>query len=135
MPEILPPFTAESARAKVKQMEALWNTCNPDRVAAEFTEDTRWRNRVDAMEGHEQVLVFLRRKWIREQEYRLRMELWCWGSDRIAVSFRYEWHDREGQWFRSYGTELWEFAADGLIKRRVASINDLGIDIGDRQII
>ncbi|HEY6375280.1 MAG TPA: DUF1348 family protein [Edaphobacter sp.] len=131
----IPPFTLEMARAKVKEIEDAWNSRDPDRMAAICTEDAKWRNRVELVEGHEQILAFLRRKWEKELDYRLRMDLWCWGVDRIAVNFRYEWHGVDGQWFRSYGNELWEFAANGLMKRRIAGINDIEIGADERQIL
>ena len=131
----IPPFTAETARAKIKEVEDAWNARDPERVAGTCTEDAKWRNRVELIEGHEQIVVFLRRKWEKELDYRLRMDLWCWGPDRIAVNFRYEWRGTGGQWFRSYGNELWEFAVNGLMKRRIAGINDLEIGKDDRQIL
>ena len=128
----LPPFTADSARQKVRMAEDAWNTRDPDRVVLVYTEDTRWRNRAEFPVGREQVREFLRRKWQRELDYRLIKELWAWGSHRIAVRFAYESHDESGQWFRSYGNENWEFNDFGLMARRYASINDLPIDEGDR---
>ena len=128
----LPPFTAETARQKVRLAEDAWNSRDPDRVVQVYTEDTRWRNRAEFPEGRDQVHGFLRRKWARELDYRLIKELWAWGSHRIAVRFAYESHDESGQWFRSYGNENWEFNDFGLMTRRYASINDLPIDEGDR---
>ena len=128
----LPPFTADSARQKVRMAEDAWNTRDPDRVVLVYTEDTRWRNRAEFPVGREQVREFLRRKWQRELDYRLIKELWAWGSHRIAIRFTYESHDESGQWFRSYGNENWEFNDFGLMARRYASINDLPIDEGER---
>ena len=123
----LPPFTEESATLKVRLAEDAWNSRDPDRVAAVYTEDTRWRNRAEFLVGREQVRVFLQRKWARELDYRLIKELWAFGGARIGVRFAYEFHDDSGQWFRSYGNENWEFNAQGLMERRYASINDLPI--------
>ena len=124
----LPPFTEESARQKVRLAEDAWNSRDPDRVAAVYTEDTRWRNRAEFPVGREQVRAFLQRKWARELDYRLIKELWAFGGPRIGVRFAYEFRDDSGQWFRSYGNENWEFNAQGLMERRYASINDLPID-------
>jgi nuclear transport factor 2 (NTF2) superfamily protein len=129
----LPPFTAESARQKVRKAEDTWNTRDPDRVILAYTEDTRWRNRAEFPVGREEVRRFLQRKWARELDYRLIKELWTFGGSRIAVRFAYEWHDDSGQWFRSYGNENWEFDAHGLMVRRFASINDLPIASADRK--
>lgn len=123
----LPPFTPDSARQKVRGAEDAWNSRDPDRVAAVYTEDTVWRNRAEFPRGREQVRQFLLRKWARELDYRLIKSLWAFGGERIAVRFAYEWHDDSGQWFRSYGNENWEFSAQGLMQRRFASINDLPI--------
>ncbi|HEX6391178.1 MAG TPA: nuclear transport factor 2 family protein, partial [Solirubrobacteraceae bacterium] len=120
----LPPFTRETAAKKVQAAEDAWNTRDPERVAAAYTPDTRWRNRSEFLEGREEVVAFLRRKWEREHDYVLRKALWAFTDDRIAVRFQYEWHDDEGQWWRSYGNENWEFAENGLMSRREASIND-----------
>ena len=128
----LPPFTEETARQKVQAAEDAWNTRDPERVAGAYTEDTEWRNRDEHLVGREQVVEFLRRKWDREREYRLRKNLWAFEGNRIAVRFAYECHDAAGHWFRSYGNENWEFAADGLMQHRIASINDLPIAEGDR---
>jgi nuclear transport factor 2 (NTF2) superfamily protein len=135
MPDVppLPPFTAESARLKVRNAEDAWNTRDPDRVVRVYTEDTRWRNRAEFPAGRDEVREFLQRKWARELDYRLIKELWAFAGDRIAVRFAYEWHDDSGQWFRSYGNENWEFAASGLMVRRYASINDLPIAAADRK--
>ncbi len=129
----LPPFTEQSARQKVRGADDAWNSRNPDRVVAVYTEDTRWRNRAEFPVGREQVREFLQRKWARELDYRLIKELWAFGSNRIAVRFAYEWHDDSGQWFRSYGNENWEFVASGLMERRFASINDLPITDSERR--
>ncbi|MET8049979.1 nuclear transport factor 2 family protein [Streptosporangium sp. NPDC005286] len=128
-------FTEETARAKVQAAEDAWNTRDPERVSLAYTPDSRWRNRDEFLTGRAEIREFLSRKWAREQDYRLRKELWTFGGNRIAVRFQYEWHDADGQWWRSYGNELWEFADDGLMRRREASINDLGIDETDRRIL
>ncbi len=130
----VPPFTAETAAQKVQAAEDAWNTRDPQRVAAAYTPDTRWRNRSEFLTGREQVEAFLTRKWEREHEYALRKSLWAFGDDRIAVRFQYEWHDDAGQWWRSYGNENWEFDAEGYMRRREASINDLTIVESERRI-
>ena len=132
--DIRPPFDLSSARAKVQAAEDAWNTRDPERVALAYTEDTEWRNRAEFLNGREQVKTFLRRKWDRELEYRLRKELWAFTDNRIAVRFEYEWHDDSGQWYRSYGNEQWEFRADGLMQRRYASINDAPIAASERRL-
>ena len=125
---IAPPFTdPKVATQKVQIAEDLWNTRDPERVAAAYTEDTQWRNRTEFLTGRAAVLEFLKRKWDRELAYKLKKELWGFQNNRMAVKFQYEWHDSSGQWFRSYGNELWEFAPSGLMRRREASINDLAI--------
>jgi len=129
-----PPFTEQSARAKVQAAEDAWNTKDPERVSLAYTEDSSWRNRVEFIEGRDEIVAFLTRKWKQELDYRLEKELWCFAENRIAVTFRYEWHDESGQWFRSYGNELWEFADNGLMKRRIASINDLAIAESEREL-
>lgn len=129
----LPPFTEETARQKVQAAEDAWNSRDPERVALAYTEDTEWRNRSEFLHGREQVIAFLRRKWAREQDYRLRKELWAFTGNRIAVRFEYEFHDNAGQWHRAYGNENWEFAANGLMQRRFASINDVLITEDDRK--
>lgn len=129
----LPPFTAESARQKVRLAEDAWNTRDPDRVVQVYTEDTRWRNRAEFPVGRAQVREFLQRKWARELDYRLIKELWAFDGARIAVRFAYEWHDDSGQWYRSYGNENWEFDASGFMAWRFASINDLPIAATDRK--
>ena len=128
----LPPFTADTARQKVRMAEDAWNSRDPDRVVGVYTEDTRWRNRAEFPVGRAQVKEFLQRKWARELDYRLIKELWAFDGARIAVRFSYEFHDDSGQWFRSYGNENWEFNAQGLMMRRYASINDLPIKAEDR---
>jgi uncharacterized protein len=129
-----PPFSEETARAKVQAAEDAWNTREPERVALAYTEDSVWRNRDEFVTGRAEITEFLRRKWQRELDYALRKELWAFAGNRIAVRFQYESHDRSGQWFRSYGNELWEFTEDGLMSRREASINDLVIEETDRRI-
>lgn len=132
---ITPPFTdPQVAAQKVQIAEDLWNTRDPERVAAAYTEDTQWRNRIDFLTGRAAVVEFLQRKWERELDYKLKKELWGFRENRMAVKFEYEWHDDSGQWFRSYGNELWEFAPSGLMQRREASINDLPIAYSDRHI-
>jgi nuclear transport factor 2 (NTF2) superfamily protein len=127
-----PPFTEESAAAKVRAAEDAWNTRDPARVALAYTPDSRWRNRAEFVEGRGAIEGFLARKWRRELDYRLIKELWAFRDNRIAVRFAYEWHDEPGQWFRSYGNENWEFVSTGLMSRRVASINDLPITQTER---
>lgn len=129
----LPPFTADTATQKVRLAEDAWNSCDPQRVALGYTVDSRWRNRAEFLDGREQIVQFLTRKWNRELDYRLVKELWASGENRIAVRFAYEWHDAAGNWYRSYGNENWEFDADGLMRLRHASINDLPIDAAERK--
>ena len=129
----LPPFTAETARQKVRMAEDAWNSRDPERVVLVYTEDTRWRNRAEFPVGREQVRQFLRRKWSRELDYRLIKELWAFTGNRIAVRFAYEWHDDSGQWFRSYGNENWEFNEQGFMMDRFASINDVPIKESERK--
>ena len=129
----LPPFTLESAIEKVRMAEDAWNTRDPARVALAYSEDSRWRNRTEFIEGRPQIVAFLRRKWQRELDYRLIKEIWGCRENRIAVRFAYEWHDDSGQWFRSYGNELWEFDEAGLMRRRIASINDAPIAETERR--
>jgi nuclear transport factor 2 (NTF2) superfamily protein len=129
----LPPFTPDSARQKVRLAEDAWNTREPARVAQAYTADSRWRNRAEFLQGRAAIEAFLVRKWTRELDYRLIKELWACQENRIAVRFAYEWHDDSGQWFRSYGNENWEFDAHGLMARRMASINDLPIQPGERR--
>jgi uncharacterized protein len=133
MPVLVPPFTRETAVAKVRVAEDGWNSRDPERVAKVYTEDSHWRNRTEFPIGRSQIVQFLTRKWQRELDYRLIKELWSFDGDRIAVRFAYEWHDDSGAWFRSYGNENWEFDADGLMQRRFASINDMPIAEADRK--
>ncbi|MEU3644443.1 nuclear transport factor 2 family protein [Lentzea sp. NPDC034063] len=132
--KLVPPFDAETARLKVQAAQDAWNTKDPQRVAGAYTPDSVWRNRSDFVRGTDEIVAFLTRKWEREHEYVLRKSLWAFGDDRIAVRFQYEWHDDEGQWWRSYGNENWEFAESGLMSRREASINDVKIAEADRRI-
>ena len=129
----LPPFTLETAKAKIQAAENAWNTRDPDRVAMAYTEDSEWRNRHEFVNGRDEIREFLKRKWVRELDYRLRKELWCFMDNRIAVRFEYEYHDESGNWYRAYGNENWEFAENGLMMRRFASINDLAIQESDRK--
>jgi uncharacterized protein len=131
---IRPPFSLETARAKVQAAEDAWNSRDPDRVALAYTADSEWRNRTEFLRGRDEIRAFLARKWSTERDYRLRKELWGFREHRIAVRFEYEWRDAAGQWYRSYGTELWEFDPDGLMAKRYASINDAPIAEGDRRI-
>jgi hypothetical protein len=129
----LPPFaTPEDAARKVRMAEDAWNTRDPERVSLAYTPDSHWRNRTDFVHGRAAIVAFLTHKWARELEYRLIKELWDFRENRIAVRFAYEWHDDSGSWFRSYGNELWEFDSRGLMRRRVASINDAPIPESDR---
>jgi nuclear transport factor 2 (NTF2) superfamily protein len=128
----LPPFTRDDAVAKVRAAEDAWNTRDPERVSRAYTPDSRWRNRSEFFTGRPAIVEFLTRKWATELDYRLIKELWTFGDDRIAVRFAYEWHDADGAWFRSYGNENWQFADNGLMARRHASINDVPIDGADR---
>ena len=129
----LPPFTLETAKEKVRRAEDAWNTRDPARVALAYTIASRWRNRVEFLQGREAIEAFLTRKWKRELDYRLIKELWNFRENRIAVRFAYEWHDDAGDWFRSYGNENWEFDEYGLMRLRIASINDTTIKESDRQ--
>jgi nuclear transport factor 2 (NTF2) superfamily protein len=129
----LPPFTAETAAQKARMAEDAWNTRDPDRVALAYTPDSRWRNRSEFLCGRDEIAAFLRRKWVRELDYRLIKEVWTWREARIAVRFAYEWHDDSGQWFRSYGNENWEFDENGLMALRIASINDAPIRADERK--
>ena len=129
---MLPPFDAERAARRVRAAEDAWNTRDPDRVIGVYTVDTEWRNRAEFARGREEVRCFLQRKWARELDYRLVKELWACADARIAVRFAYEWRDDSGHWFRSYGNENWEFTAEGLMRRRLASINDLPISEAQR---
>ena len=129
----LPPFTIETAKAKIQAAENAWNTRDPDRVALAYTEDSEWRNRHEFVNGRDEIRGFLKRKWAKELDYRLRKELWCFMENRIAVRFEYEYHDESGSWYRAYGNENWEFAENGLMMRRFASINELAIQECDRK--
>jgi len=129
----LPPFTAETAALKVRAAEDGWNGRNPEKVALAYTADSVWRNRAEFLQGREAIAAFLRRKWAKELDYRLIKELWTFGGNRIAVRFAYEWHDDSNNWFRSYGNENWEFDEHGLMRRRIASINDLPIKAAERK--
>jgi nuclear transport factor 2 (NTF2) superfamily protein len=131
----LPPFTRETAAQKVRAAEDAWNTRDPERVALAYSEDSVWRNRDTFINGRAEIVAFPTSKWERELGYALRKSLWCFEEHRIAVRFQYECHDRSGQWWRSYGNELWEFDEHGLMTRREASINDLPIDEDDRRIL
>lgn len=131
---IVPPFNEETAKAKVRNAENLWNTRDPEKVVLAYTEDSEWRNRAELMKGREEIKAFLRRKWNKELDYRLKKTLWGFRENRMAVHFEYEWHDDSGQWFRSYGVELWEFDERGLMRRRIASINDAPINESERRI-
>ncbi len=128
----LPPFTEDTAREKVRLAEDGWNSRNPEKVSLSYTPDSQWRNRAEFLQGREAIVAFLQRKWIRELDYRLIKELWAFQDHRIAVRFAYEWHDDQGNWFRSYGNENWEFDENGLMQRRIASINDLPIQESER---
>jgi nuclear transport factor 2 (NTF2) superfamily protein len=129
----LPPFTQETAVRKVRLAEDGWNSRDPEKVALAYTEDSRWRNRSEFLQGRAAIVAFLARKWARELKYRLVKELWAFAGNRIAVRFAYEWRDESGNWFRSYGNENWEFAEDGLMRLRLASINDLPIQEAERK--
>ncbi|WP_019928037.1 nuclear transport factor 2 family protein [Nocardia sp. BMG111209] len=130
----LPPFDPDSAPVKVRAAENAWNTRDPETVAQAYTEDSVWRNRDEFVTGRAEIVEFLRRKWERELDYALRKQLWGFRENRMAVRFQYEWHDAGGQWWRSYGNELWEFSPAGLMSRREASINDIAITPADRRI-
>lgn len=131
--DIRPPFTQESALAKVKAAENAWNSKDPERIALAYTEDSEWRNRDIFIQGRSEIVRFLRRKWAKELDYRLMKELWAFTDNRISVRFEYEWHNAEGEWFRSHGNEQWEFDDDGLMRRRDASINDIPIKEHERR--
>jgi nuclear transport factor 2 (NTF2) superfamily protein len=131
---IRPPFTEETARLKVQAAEDAWNTRDPERVALAYSENSEWRNRTEFLRGRDEIKLFLRRKWAKEMDYRLKKTLWGFRANRIAVSFEYEWHDADGQWFRAYGVELWEFDPEGLMQRRIASINDGPINASERRV-
>ena len=129
-----PPFTRDTALAKVQAAEDAWNSCDPERVAQAYTEDSDWRNRDEFFQGRPAIVTFLRRKWAKELDYRLMKELWSYTDNRISVRFEYEWHDSTGQWFRTHGNEHWEFDADGLMQRRDMSANDIAIRDSERRI-
>lgn len=130
----LPPFTLETALQKVQAAEDAWNTRDPEKVSKAYTLTTEWRNRTEFINGREEVKAFLTRKWQKELDYKLKKELWGFRENRMAVRFEYEWHDANGQWFRSYGNELWEFDELGYMQKRFASINDLPIKESDRKL-
>ena len=129
----LPPYNAQTAAEKARKAEDAWNTRSPQQVALAYTTDSMWRNRAEFLRGRETIEAFLTRKWHRELDYRLIKELWCCHDNHIAVRFAYEWHDDSGNWFRSYGNENWEFDQHGLMRRRIASINDLPITQAERK--
>jgi uncharacterized protein len=131
----LPPFTFETATQKVRMAENAWNTQNPEKISLAYSADSTWRNRSEFLSGREEIVDFLKRKWARELEYRLIKELWAFHEAHIAVRFTYEWHDHSGNWFRSYGNENWKFDSDGLMQRRMASINDLPISESERKFL
>jgi len=133
--QLTPPFTLETAREKVQRAEDLWNGKNPELVALAYTKDSLWRNRNEFVRGRQAIADLLTRKWRRELDYRLKKELFTFADNRIAVHFEYEYHDDSGQWFRAYGNEHWEFAEDGLMKHRDASINEQAIDASERRIV
>ncbi|WP_405658826.1 nuclear transport factor 2 family protein [Streptomyces sp. NBC_01166] len=130
---LVPPFTQESAVAKVRRAEDAWNTRDPEKVALAYTPDSRWRNRSEWVTGRQEIIGFLTRKWARELDYRLVKELWAYDGSRIAVRFAYEWHDDGGRWYRSFGNENWEFDGDGLMRVRHASINDAPVEESGRR--
>jgi len=131
---IRPPFTLETATLKVQAAEEAWNSRDPERVALAYTADSEWRNRSEFLRGRAEIKAFLKRKWAKELDYRLKKELWAFRDNRIAVRFEYEWHDSEGHWYRSYGNEMWEFDDSGLMRKRYASINDVSIQDADRRL-
>lgn len=131
---IIPPFNENTATQKVQIAEDLWNTRDPRLVAKAYTEDSQWRNRAEFIKGRDEIIGFLTKKWQKELDYKLKKELWCFTGNRIAVRFEYEWHGNSGQWYRSHGNELWEFASSGLMQQRDASINDYTIREEERRI-
>ncbi len=131
----LPPFNQQTAEEKVQLAESGWNSKDPIKVASAYTIDCHWRNRSEFFSGRERIIEFLTKKWQKELDYKLRKQLWCYSENRLAVTFQYEWHDDSGQWHRSYGNELWEFSANGLMQRRIASINDRAIKESERELI
>ena len=131
----IPPFNMETALQKVQLAEDAWNTKDPEKICLAYTIDTEWRNRTEFINGRDEVKQFLKRKWENELNYKLKKELWGFRENRMAVRFEYEWHNKEGQWFRSYGNELWEFNENGLMQKRFASINDIQINETERILI
>lgn len=131
----IPPFNMETALQKVQLAEDAWNTKDPEKICLAYTIDTEWRNRTEFINGRDEVKQFLKRKWENELNYKLKKELWGFRENRMAVRFEYEWHNKDGQWFRSYGNELWEFNENGLMQKRFASINDLQIKESERILI
>jgi uncharacterized protein len=129
----LPPFTLETAQIKIQAAEDAWNTRDPERVSLAYTEDSEWRNRSEIFSGRATIREFLIRKWEKELDYRLKKELWCFMDNKIAVRFEYEYHNTAGEWYRAYGNENWEFAENGLMMRRFASINDVSIQESERK--
>ncbi|AXT62563.1 nuclear transport factor 2 family protein [Aquimarina sp. AD10] len=129
----LPPFTKETAKQKVQLAEDAWNSKDPEKVSKAYTVDSEWRNRVDFINGREEIVAFLTEKWEKEKNYQLKKELWGYTENRIAVRFEYEYQNKEGNWFRAYGNENWEFDENGLMKKRFASINDLSIRDNERK--
>lgn len=132
--KIVPPFTEETARAKVQAAEDAWNSRDPERVALAYTTDSEWRNRDSFLTGREEIKALLAAKWQKERDYKLQKQLWAFAGNRIAVRFEYEWRDQDDQWWRSYGNENWEFASDGLMQKRFASINDVPISATERRL-
>lgn len=132
--KLVPPFTEETARAKVQAAEDAWNSRDPERVSLAYTQDSEWRNRDIFLNGCTEIQAFLSTKWKEERDYKLKKELWAFTDNHIAVRFEYEWRDASDQWWRSYGNEMWEFAPDGLMQRRFASINDTQINEADRRL-
>jgi nuclear transport factor 2 (NTF2) superfamily protein len=130
----LPPFTFETAKQKVQAAEDAWNTKDPEKVSLAYTADTEWRNRTSFLKGREEVKAFLTEKWEKELAYKLKKELWSFTENRIGVRFEYEWHDAPGQWYRSYGNEMWEFDENGYMQKRFASINDAPIQESERKL-
>jgi len=129
----IPPFTETTARQKIQMAEDAWNSKDPERVAKAYTVDSAWRNRSEFINGREEIIAFLERKWAKELDYKLKKDYWAHGENRIAVRFEYEWHDAQGNWFRSYGNENWEFDESGLMRKRFASINDVPIMESERR--
>ncbi len=130
----VPPFTKATAKQKIQSAEDAWNSKNPERIALAYSEDSEWRNRTDFINGREEIVTFLKGKWEKELDYKLKKSYWAHADNRIAVRFEYEWHDEAGQWYRAYGNENWEFDEHGLMKKRYASINDLPIEDSDRRL-